>query len=690
MAGQGQAQLPGLLSKYPHLREYLTAWQRSGRRPPVFVVQLSREMRDAEEVNVLYPIGDPFFVHVYSAEGPWRRYVVVQPRVEEGAWKALDYVDEAVAVRVLREGGRTEGEKEEVLRRLLEEVVASDPSVPRGEYRVVRKGGVVTEVRADPMLAAGIRHYVLMEKTAHGVIEPFIRDPYIEDISCDGVGPVFIVHRVFEGCVTNVSFRDERELDQFVLRLSIKCGRPVSFRNPIVDAQLPDGSRVNIVYGSDVSRRGSNFTIRKFSDTPISITQLIKWNVLSAEAAAYLWMLLESNMNVWFCGETASGKTTLLRAAAVFIRPTAKIVSIEDVPEIVVPHENWVSEVTKKGEAGTSGVELFDLLKAALRQRPNYIIVGEIRGQEASVAFQAMQCVEDAVVFAERGPVWLSELYAQHRSLGATDGDGSTYVEFPSPIGVYATAPGSREVWLAEAVGLRRLHSAETVRVTLSSGQVLRVTPNHRFILHPEGREVEASELLGLWRSGHRDLRLELRSPAGGGQMGPSSTALLPVGLGTFWYLVGRLIGGDYIASRGGRHELVSRVRGPGEAAELESIVNSVMACDGRSSARVRGSRTQLVFRGIRSELVHYLRSSGLLVSDGCRAWGALLSTDVGDGAALLKGILDALEGWGQRFQGPFGVVRASWTVWSLARLGLVEALRVRAGRGGGEGSRAC
>ncbi|MCS6788855.1 MAG: type II/IV secretion system ATPase subunit, partial [Aigarchaeota archaeon] len=369
--------------------------------------------------------------------------------------------------------------------KLLEDAVVPDPQMRRGEYRVVRRGGVVTEIRADPMLAAGIRHYVLMEKTAHGVIEPFIRDPYIEDISCDGVGPVFIVHKVFEGCVTNIEFRDEKELDQFVQRLSIKCGRPASFRNPIIDAQLPDGSRVNIVYGSDVSRRGSNFTIRKFSDTPISITQLIKWNVLSAEAAAYLWMLLESNMNVWFCGETASGKTTLLRAAAVFIRPTAKIVSIEDVPEIVVPHENWVSEVTKKGEAGTSGVELFDLLKAALRQRPNYIIVGEIRGQEASVAFQAMQCVDDAVVFTERGPVRLSQLYSQFRSLEVPNGQGSTYIRFPYQIRVYATTPCSSEILLASAVGLKRSFSNETVRVTLSTGESLCVTPNHRFILAP-------------------------------------------------------------------------------------------------------------------------------------------------------------------------------------------------------------
>jgi flagellar protein FlaI len=393
MASQQELSRSEFLAKYPHLRDYLAELQRKGMRPPTFAVQLSRDMRDMEEVNVLYPIGDPYFVHVYSVRGEkWRRYVVVQPRIEGDAWKALEYVDEALAYHLLRRGeGENDGDRAKVLERLLSEIVRPDPSLKRGEFKPVRRKGAVVEILAEPRLAEGIKHYVLVEKTAHGAIEPLIRDPYIEDISCTGIGPIFIVHKVFESCVTNIEFRDEKELDEFVVRLSIKCGRPVSFRNPIVDAQLPDGSRVNIVYGSDVSRKGSNFTIRKFSDKPISITQLVKWNVLSAEMAAYLWMLLESNMNVWFCGEAASGKTTLLRAAAVFIRPTYKIVSIEEVPEIVVPHDNWVSEVTRRSETGVGEVELFDLLKAALRQRPNYIIVGEVRGAEAAVAFQAMQ-----------------------------------------------------------------------------------------------------------------------------------------------------------------------------------------------------------------------------------------------------------------------------------------------------------
>ena len=203
-----------------------------------------------------------------------------------------------------------------------------------------------------------------MEKVRLGVIEPFIRDPYIEDVSCDGLGPIFVEHKIFGSCESNIRFDSEDELNEFVRRLSERSGRPVTFRNPIVDASLPDGSRINIVYGSEISMRGSNFTIRKFTDKPLSITQLIKFGTIDPMIAAYLWILLEYNMSIWFCGEVASGKTTLLRAVCTFINPHYKIISIEDTPEIIVPHENWVREVTRESEEAAT-IDLFDLLKAA-------------------------------------------------------------------------------------------------------------------------------------------------------------------------------------------------------------------------------------------------------------------------------------------------------------------------------------
>jgi len=176
------------------------------------------------------------------------------------------------------------------------------------------------------------------------------------------------------------------------LWLSERIKKPVTFRNPIVDATLPDGSRINIVFGRDVSRRGSNFSIRKFAGTPISIFELVNFASLNYQMLAYLSLVIGNEMNVFVSGETASGKTTLLNAVTTFIHPMAKVVSIEDTPELQVPHKNWIREVvqTTKMEEG-SGVNMFDLLKAALRQRPNEIIVGEIRGPEGNVAFQAMQ-----------------------------------------------------------------------------------------------------------------------------------------------------------------------------------------------------------------------------------------------------------------------------------------------------------
>jgi archaeal flagellar protein FlaI len=160
-----------------------------------------------------------------------------------------------------------------------------------------------------------------------------------------------------------------------------------------VDAVLPDGSRINIIYGIDVSKRGSNFTIRKFSPVPLSIIELVEGGSMNWEMAAYLSIVIQDGMNVFVSGETASGKTTLINALTTFVPPNAKIVSIEDTPEVQVPHHNWIRGVTRESAKSSeaSSVTMFDLLKAALRQRPNLIIIGEIRGAEGAIAFQAMQ-----------------------------------------------------------------------------------------------------------------------------------------------------------------------------------------------------------------------------------------------------------------------------------------------------------
>jgi flagellar protein FlaI len=249
----------------------------------------------------------------------------------------------------------------------------------------------VKPLEVTPRQLAEIKYLIVRDKVGLGVLDPIVYDKYVEDVSCSGMGVIFLEHKIFKSLKTVVNFPTAEDLDQFVMRLAERIKKPVSVHSPIVDATLPDGSRINIVYGTDVSKRGSNFTIRKFSEVPLSILEIIEMGTLDYKMAAYLSLTIGEGMNVFVCGETASGKTTTLNAVTTFIHPNAKIVSIEDTPELQVPHQNWIREVVSTTKEGESGVGMFDLLKAALRQRPNEIIVGEIRGAEGAIAFQAMQ-----------------------------------------------------------------------------------------------------------------------------------------------------------------------------------------------------------------------------------------------------------------------------------------------------------
>ncbi len=240
-----------------------------------------------------------------------------------------------------------------------------------------------------------IKYYIFRDTIGLGKIEPLMHDPFIEDISCDGVGiPIFVFHRhpAIGEIQTNIVFETEEELDSFVMKLAQKTGRVISVAQPLLDGTLPDGSRVQITYGKDIARRGSNFTIRKFTKEPLTFVDLIKFGTADIKIFAYLWALIETQHSILIAGGTATGKTTFLNSIALFIKPEMKIVSIEDTPELKLPHPNWLPLVARPGFGSNNygAVEMIDLLKAALRQRPDYIIVGEVRGKEAYVLFQAM------------------------------------------------------------------------------------------------------------------------------------------------------------------------------------------------------------------------------------------------------------------------------------------------------------
>jgi flagellar protein FlaI len=253
------------------------------------------------------------------------------------------------------------------------------------------------EMVADDILKTKILYYVKRDFLNYGKIDPLMRDPNIEDISCDGSAiPIFLYHRNFGSLKSNVQFIDEIELSNYVVKLAQKCGKNISVAEPMLDATMPDGSRIQMTLSKAVTTKGSTFTIRKFRADPITATDLIKYNTMSPEMVAFLWLAVENGINALIAGGTASGKTSTLNALCLFIPRESKIVSIEETREINLPHPNWIPGAVRSGfgevvnEKFAGEIDLYDLMKAALRQRPEYILVGEIRGKEAYVLFQAM------------------------------------------------------------------------------------------------------------------------------------------------------------------------------------------------------------------------------------------------------------------------------------------------------------
>jgi archaeal flagellar protein FlaI len=253
-------------------------------------------------------------------------------------------------------------------------------------------------ILVDEVSRQRILYYLLRDFFGFGEIDVLMHDPMIEDISCDGPNiPVYLFHRQYESIKTNLVFPHELTLDSFVIRLAQRSGKHISLADPLLDATLPDGSRLQASLGREVTTRGSSFTIRKFRSDPLTPPDLARIGTMSAHMAAYFWLLMENGKSVIFAGGTASGKTTTLNAVSLFIPPDKKIVSIEDTREINLRHENWIAGLTRTGFTGeyvggkpAGTIDMYKLLEAALRQRPEYLIVGEVRGPEAMTLFQAM------------------------------------------------------------------------------------------------------------------------------------------------------------------------------------------------------------------------------------------------------------------------------------------------------------
>ncbi len=336
--------------------------------------------QDLEELS-FYALEEPFAFAsiVKDAASLKKTYHVLEPLLASDEHEVLEFLRKTLL--------------EEFAVRL--EDIQTDPKA----YLIKEIDAIIQsrKISMDGLVRKKLIYFLTRWFLGYDKIDPLMRDIYIEDISCDGAQtPVFVHHRDFGSLETTVVFADEVRLSQFVSRLAQKCGKHISVAQPMLDATMPDGSRIQMTLSGEITTKGSTFTIRRFKIDPITPVDLINYNTMSALVLAYLWMAVQHGANALISGGTASGKTSSLNAISLFIPREVKIVSIEETREINLPHPNWIPGVTRSGQGevlfnqNTGEIDLYDLMKAALRQRPEYIIVGEIRGKEAYVLFQAM------------------------------------------------------------------------------------------------------------------------------------------------------------------------------------------------------------------------------------------------------------------------------------------------------------
>ena len=337
----------------------------------------------AIEVLEIYPVKEPYsYIRItFNNENSEYLYEVIEPEMNREEKDLLALIKDTLQRTLGYEWEKlTSLDKEEYLRESVDSFVQT-----RG-------------IKVEPITKKKLGYYIIRDFVGHGVIDVMMNDDDIEDISCDGFNiPIFISHRKYESVRSNIIFDNEDALNNFVVTLSQRSGKQISVSSPILDGTTIEGHRVQATYSREVTTRGSTFTIRRFKHRPFTPVDLLKYKTVSPDMMAYLWLGVENGESMILCGGTASGKTSSLNSLALFIPPGAKIVTMEDTREINLPHDNWIPGMTRTGvgekdkDGKSAGeIDMFDLVRAALRQRPNYIIVGEVRGKETYIMFQAM------------------------------------------------------------------------------------------------------------------------------------------------------------------------------------------------------------------------------------------------------------------------------------------------------------
>lgn len=385
----------------------------------IFMIRKSKHLiflqrtADFSQVDVRYPLLEPYAYARVSWDETRKEliYRIIEPNIgkddEEKFSKIMKGLIEIVDVELstIKNSPEAITYMEKYIRKIIEEYGFS---FTRGQY-------------------IKLLYYVYRNFVGLNEIEPLMHDNFIEDIGCDGTGvPLYVVHRKFGSIRTNIVFNDINGLNNFVVKLAERCGRYISYAEPLLDGTLPDGSRVQASLASDVTTRGPTFSIRKFAVEPFSPVDMMEMGTADSQLLAFLWLAIENGASVLICGGVATGKTSFLNTLSMFIPPEAKIISIEDTRELQLPHENWIPSVARVGfggqiDSGKYGeVSMFDLLKESFRQNPDYVIVGEVRGKEAYVMFQGMASghpsigtmhagkVEDVLHRLETPPIELS------------------------------------------------------------------------------------------------------------------------------------------------------------------------------------------------------------------------------------------------------------------------------------------
>jgi len=375
---------------------------------------------DLQRINIKYPLipknprrGEEIFAYAHIFWNKDRNelnYKVVEPEMTEEDKKVLEMVKEYIREKIDIDFAAVK--KFEARNYLFKKI---DDAM---EYFRLSLPEVMIKI---------FRYYVYRDFLGFNKVEPLLQDDNIEDISCDGVNiPIYVVHRDprFGSLRTNIIFETRNELDSFVMKLAQRCGKDISMAHPLLDGILPDNSRVQATLATDIARRGSNFTIRKFSKDPFTPPMHILYNTCDVKLMAYIWFALENGRSILISGGTGSGKTSLLNSISILAKPQEKIVSIEDTGELQLPHPNWVPEVARASltVGGRGSVTLFDLLRESLRQRPDRIIVGEVRGKEAFVLFQSMATGHPglATIHAESIDTLIDRLITEPINLPAT------------------------------------------------------------------------------------------------------------------------------------------------------------------------------------------------------------------------------------------------------------------------------